>query len=128
MVTTSRSTILLRFFRFRGFGWPSIVAQEVETPFWQLVADLRWKNVDHDMKEAIDLRDTDGRDPSFYAAKALESAIKIISNENQLSTGKERGAHAYLIAMIFCDTNELFWLVLRLKRAQCFGRGTTRPW
>lgn len=73
-----------------------MVAQEVETPFWQLVANPKWKNVDHDIKEAIDLRDTHGRDPAFYAARALESTIKIISDEKHLSTGKERGAHNYI--------------------------------
>ncbi len=28
-----------------------------------------WHNVDHDMKDAIDLRDTDGRDPALCAAE-----------------------------------------------------------
>jgi hypothetical protein len=74
----------------------STVVQEVEAPFWQLVADPKWNNVDHDMKEAIDRRDTHGRDPAFYAARALESAIKIISKEKDLSTRKENGAHAYI--------------------------------
>jgi hypothetical protein len=60
------------------------------------VADPKWKNVDHDMKEAIDLRDANGRDPAFYAAKALESTVKIISDERQLSNGKERGAANYI--------------------------------
>ena len=46
------------------------VTQQIEAPFWKLMADPKWKNVDHDMKEAIDLRDTGGRDPAFYAAKA----------------------------------------------------------
>jgi hypothetical protein len=73
-----------------------MVTQEVEAPFWQLVADPKWKNVDHDIKEAIDLRDTHGRDPAFYAARALESTIKIVSDEKHLSTGKERGAHNYI--------------------------------
>lgn len=73
-----------------------MVAEEVDAPFWQLVADPKWKNVDHDMKEALDLRDTDGRDPALYAAKALESAIKIISNEKGLTTGDERGAANYI--------------------------------
>lgn len=73
-----------------------MVTREIEAPFWQLVADPKWKNVDHDIKEAIDLRDTHGRDPAFYAARALESAIKIISDEKRLSTGKERGAHNYI--------------------------------
>ena len=68
----------------------------VEAPFWNLVADPKWKNVDHDMKEAIDLRDTDGRDPALYAAKALESAIKIISDERKFTTGGERGAASYI--------------------------------
>jgi hypothetical protein len=72
------------------------VAQEIEMPFWKLVAEPKWQNVDHDMKEAIDLRDTGGRDPAFYAARSLESTIKIISGEKQLTTGKEKGAHNYI--------------------------------
>ena len=72
------------------------VAQEIETPFWKLVAEPKWHNVDHDMKEAIDLRDTGGRDPTRYAAHSLESTIKIISDEKQLTTGNEKGAHNYI--------------------------------
>ena len=72
------------------------VARVVETPFWKLIAGPKWKNVDQDMKQAIDLRDTKGRDPAFYAARALESCIKIISGEKSLSNGKERGAHNYI--------------------------------
>jgi hypothetical protein len=69
------------------------VTQAIETPFWKLVAEPKWHNVDHDMKEAIDLRDTGGRDPAFYAARSLESTIKIMSDEKRLTTGKEKGAH-----------------------------------
>ncbi|WP_018453909.1 MULTISPECIES: hypothetical protein [unclassified Bradyrhizobium] len=72
------------------------VAQEIETPFWKLVAEPKWHNVDHDMKEAIDLRDTGGRDPARYAAHSLESTIKIISDEKQLTKGNEKGAHNYI--------------------------------
>jgi hypothetical protein len=72
------------------------VEREIETPFWRLLAQPKWHNVDHDMKEAIDLRDTGGRDPAFYAARSLESTIKIISDEKQLTTGKEKGAHNYI--------------------------------
>lgn len=72
------------------------VEQEIETPFWALVADPKWQNVDTDMKEAIDRRDGGDRDPSFYAAKALESTIKIISKEKGWSTGKESGAHNFI--------------------------------
>jgi hypothetical protein len=69
---------------------------QIEGPFWAIATDAKWKNVDHDMKEAIDLRDSGGRDPAFYAAKSLESAIKIISDEKSLTTGKEKGAHNYI--------------------------------
>ena len=68
----------------------------VEQPFWDLVKDPRWKNVDIDMKEAIDRRDTGGRDPSFYAAKALESTIKVISDEKGWTRGTETGVGGYL--------------------------------
>lgn len=71
-------------------------AQQIEAPFWRLVASKKWVNVDTDMKEAVDRRDTNGRDPAFYAARALESTIKIISSAKGLTTGKERGAHNYV--------------------------------
>lgn len=73
-----------------------LVEGQIETPFWSLVKDPKWANVDTDMKEAIDRRDTNGRDPAFYAAKALESTIKIISNEKGWTHGSERGAHGYI--------------------------------
>ncbi|MBB6466033.1 hypothetical protein HNQ96_001891 [Aminobacter lissarensis] len=73
-----------------------LIQNEVETPFWSLLATPQWKNVDIDMKEALDLRDSDGRDPAFYAARALESTIKIISDTRGWTHGKEKGAHNYI--------------------------------
>lgn len=73
-----------------------LVQKEIETPFWQLVSSSTWINVDVDMKEALDLRDSDGRDPAFYAARALESTIKIISDQKNWTHGKENGAHNYI--------------------------------
>jgi hypothetical protein len=92
----------------------STVAQEIETPFWKLVADRKWHNVDQDLKEAIDLRDTGGRDPAFYAARSLESAIKIISDEKLLTTGKEKGAHNYIDNMMGAKLIEV-WEMEALK-------------
>jgi len=74
----------------------SKTTDQVERPFWSLVAAPKWKNVDLDMKEAIDLRDSQGRDPALHSAKALESTIKIISDEKGWTTGTEKGAGAYL--------------------------------
>lgn len=95
--------------RFQQAGYPfhyhngfvqisrdALTLAQVEKPFWDLVADGMWVNVDTDMKEAIDRRDNNGRDPAFYAAKALESTIKIISDQKGVSTGRESGAHNYI--------------------------------
>jgi hypothetical protein len=73
-----------------------LVQREVEDPFWRIVADPLWENVDIDMKEALDLRDTGGRDPAWYAAKSLESTIKIISSQKGWTQGRENGAHNYI--------------------------------
>jgi hypothetical protein len=54
---------------------------QIEKPFWALVAAPLWRNVDIDMKEAVDRRDANGKDPALYAARALESVIKIISDK-----------------------------------------------
>jgi hypothetical protein len=74
----------------------ALTQQQIDGPFWTLVKEPRWSNVDTDMKEAIDRRDTGGRDPAFYAAKALESTIKIIAKERGWATGVERGASDFL--------------------------------
>ncbi|MBS1994694.1 MAG: hypothetical protein JSS86_00230 [Cyanobacteria bacterium SZAS LIN-2] len=70
--------------------------EQVEQPFWLLVNGAQWTNVSIDMAEAIDRRDTAGRDPSFYAAKALESTIKIICDIKKWTTGNENGVSDYL--------------------------------
>ncbi len=73
-----------------------LVQRKIESPFWALVASPPWENVDMDMKEALDLRDSDGRAPAFFAARALESTIKIISERKGWTSGKEKGAHNYI--------------------------------
>lgn len=74
----------------------SLTEAQIEQPFWETVKDPTWANVSTDMATAIDLRDTGGRDPVFYAGRALESTIKIISEKKGWTTGKEKGASDYL--------------------------------
>ncbi|MBO9184580.1 AbiJ-NTD4 domain-containing protein [Rhizobium sp. L80/93] len=74
----------------------ALISGEIDKPFWALVFGERWKNVERDMLEAVDRRDNKGRDPALYAAKALESAIKIISGEKGWTRGNENGAAAYI--------------------------------
>ncbi len=74
----------------------SLTVGQVEQPFWSLLRSSVWQTVDHEMKEAIDLRDTGGPDPAFHAAKALESTIKIISDSRNWTRGNKGGAVRYL--------------------------------
>ncbi|MGO9311633.1 MAG: AbiJ-NTD4 domain-containing protein [Syntrophobacteraceae bacterium] len=73
-----------------------LTKDQVEVPFWELLSGEIWKNVDYDIKDAIDKRDNGVRDPALYAAKALESTIKIISEKNGWTRGNERGAHNFI--------------------------------
>jgi hypothetical protein len=72
------------------------IEKNIAKPFWELVADPLWQNVDIDMKEALDRRDSNDKDPALFAAKALESAIKIVSDQNGWSSGNENGASNYI--------------------------------
>lgn len=77
---------------FIHFDDDRTVTTTVSAPFWPLVASPRWENVEKEMKDAIDHRDKGLTDSGFHAAKSLESAIKVISGERGLTTGKEKGA------------------------------------
>ena len=73
-----------------------VIEQHIAKPFWDAVADPLWRNVDIDMKEALDRRDSNDKDPAIFAAKALESAIKIVSNSKGWTRGNESGASNYI--------------------------------
>lgn len=73
-----------------------VIEKNIAKPFWDVVADPLWLNVDIDMKEALDRRDSNDKDPALFAAKALESAIKIISDQKGWTSGNENGASNYI--------------------------------
>jgi hypothetical protein len=73
-----------------------LTAQRIAKPFWDLVADPKWATVDQEMKEALDHLDHGQRDASAHAAMALESTIKIISNEKGWTRHTETGAAHYI--------------------------------
>ncbi len=74
----------------------ALVAKVVAKPFWNLVADQKWINVDTHIKQALDERDKSVADAHYPALQALESVIKILSDEKGWSTGNERGAAGYI--------------------------------
>jgi hypothetical protein len=69
---------------------------QIAQPFWALVSQAPWKNVDEQIKEAIDRRDSGDRTAAFHAVCALESAIKIISDTKGWTRGTEKGAANYI--------------------------------
>jgi hypothetical protein len=78
----------------------AVIERTIAKPFWDLVSDPMWKNVDIDMKEVLDRRDSNDKDPALFAAKALESAIKIVSNTKGWTRGIESGAANYVDNLI----------------------------
>ena len=94
-----------------------ITESEVHEPFWEIVKDKKWQNIDIDIKEAIDRRDKKGRDAALYALKALESTIKIISDDNKWSRGTERGAANYIDNLVSADNGKFIdvWESQHLK-------------
>lgn len=95
--------------RFRNAGLPfeyhggviqkiddSLTTQQIEQPFWSLVSDPKFTNVEKDIKEAIDRRDGNKPDAAFHALKALESVLRILSDELRRTRGTERGASEYI--------------------------------
>jgi AbiJ N-terminal domain 4 len=73
-----------------------LTAQRIAQPFWEIVADPKWKTVEDEIKEAFDRLDQGQQDALAYATKALESTIKIISGDHGWTTGKERGAANFI--------------------------------
>ncbi|MDR3530563.1 MAG: hypothetical protein P4L90_08445 [Rhodopila sp.] len=73
------------------------VAEEISMPFWSLLRESKWKNPDDDMKKALDHRDNNRLTEAIRAAaQALESVIKIISDEKGWTRGTEKGAAHYI--------------------------------
>lgn len=72
------------------------INEQVAKPFWALVADPTWTNVDEQMKEALDRRDRGDRTAAFHAVCALESTIRIVSDLKGWTRGNEKGAANYV--------------------------------
>ena len=78
------------------FTHDELTQSRTAEPCWALLRHRKWSNVDRELKMALDHADTGQVDAAFHAAKALESSIKIISDDKGWSTGKERGAANYI--------------------------------
>lgn len=117
LLTSQGIRLVYRGGRFEPSDGP-VVQQAVHDPFWDLVADAQWDNVRIDMQQALSLRDNGGPNPALYAARALESTVKIVSAGKGWLTGRERGA-AHVIDTLVSARNGRFiepWEAEMLKR------------
>jgi hypothetical protein len=91
--------------RFKEAGFPfeyhngliqriddELTTSEIERPFWRVVSDPKYANVDVDIKQALDRRDSGQPDAAFHALKALESVLKILSDDLGRTRNSEKGA------------------------------------
>lgn len=78
------------------FAQDDVTEERNNGPCWTLLREPKWSNADRELKEAFDRSDNGRADAAFYAAKALESVIKIVSDERGWTTGSERGAANYI--------------------------------
>lgn len=109
----------------------SLVEQKILEPFWEIIADPKYKNVEMDILEALDRHDSGGRDPALYAAKALESMLKIVCDDKGLTTGNETGAGSYIShlnsskngTIIINDEKEELLSMFRIRNSHGHGPG-----
>jgi predicted nucleic acid-binding protein len=80
---------------------------EVTEPFWRAVEDAHWKSVRADMEQAFRQRDGGGPNAALFAAKALESAIKIVSDDRGFTSGRERGAASFVDNLVSARNGRL---------------------
>jgi hypothetical protein len=73
-----------------------LTTERIAAPFWEIVTDPKWAVVDQEMKEAFDRLDHGHDDAFTHATDALESTIKIISDEKGWTRGTEKGASNYI--------------------------------
>lgn len=117
ILTLQGLRLVYRNGRFEPSDGP-VVEQAVHDPFWDLVSDAQWDNVRTDMQQALSLRDNGGPNPALYAARALESTVKIISAARGWSTGRERGASNVIDTLVSSRNGRLIepWEAEMLKR------------
>ena len=113
-----------------------LTAERIAKPFWELVADPKWRTVDQEMKEALDHFDHGQRDASAHAAMALESTIKIISDEKGWTRSNETGAAGYIHNLVkdrggrfieVWEKDALIALFRELRNPQHHGAGSNTP-
>jgi hypothetical protein len=113
-----------------------LTAHRIAKPFWEIVVDPKWATVDQEMKEAFDHFDHGQRDACAHAAMALESTIKIISDEKAWTRGNETGAASYIDNLVkdrggrfieVWEKDALIALFRELRNPQHHGAGSNTP-
>jgi hypothetical protein len=113
-----------------------LTVHRIAQPFWEIIADPKWAVVDQEMKEAFDRLDH-GQDDAFtHACDALESTIKIISNDKGWTRGNEIGAANYIDNLVSANNGRFIevWeadalkaIFSKLRNPHRHGGGSSPP-
>jgi hypothetical protein len=113
-----------------------LTAELIAAPFWEVVAAPKWATVDEEMKEAFDRLDHGHDDAFTHATDALESTIKIISDEKGWTRGTESGAAQYIDNLVSANNGRFIavWecealkaIFSKLRNPHRHGGGSTPP-
>jgi hypothetical protein len=75
----------------------AIVETQISEPFWPLLRDSKWKNVDDEMKMAIHERDNGIKNVHTNAFNALESTMNVIEHAKQWKVQVNLAGHLNLM-------------------------------
>ncbi|MEO3474100.1 hypothetical protein AAFN86_19690 [Roseomonas sp. CAU 1739] len=78
------------------FAQDGLIQSRLSEPCWALLRDAVWANAEIELKEAFHAADGRRADAAFHVAKALESVVKVISDQKGWTRGNENGASAYI--------------------------------
>lgn len=103
-----------------------LIEDAVTAPCWELLKDPLWANAERELKEAFEGAAQGDRDAAFHAGKALESVIKIISQERSSTRGNEKGAANYIDNLV-SEKNGRFIDVWEADLLKAFSRRSGIP-
>jgi hypothetical protein len=118
------------------FASDELTTERIAAPFWEIVTDPKWAVVDQEMKEAFDRLDHGHDDAFTHATDALESTIKIISDEKGWTRGTENGASNYIDNLVkdrggrfieVWESDALKAIFAKLRNPHRHGGGTNPP-
>lgn len=108
----------------------------IATPCWEILNNPIFRHADLELKTALDRADNGYSDAAFYAAKSLESVIKIICSQKEWNVKEGGGVSLYIDQLqsknngdyiTGWEADNLKWFFSNIRNPQAHGTGTKEP-